>query len=48
MPGTAITINVVAVNGSPSFSPNPATIPAGQMVVWHVASSRLLAIIFIV
>jgi plastocyanin len=35
MPGTAVTINVVAVNGSRSFSPNPATIPAGQMVVWH-------------
>jgi plastocyanin len=35
MPGTAVTINVVAVNGSQSFSPNPATIPAGQMVVWH-------------
>jgi len=34
-PGTAVTINVVAVNGSQSFSPNPATIPAGQMVVWH-------------
>jgi plastocyanin len=35
MPGTAVTINVVAVHGSQSFSPNPATIPAGQMVVWH-------------
>ncbi len=35
MPGTAVTINVLAVNGSQSFSPNPATIPAGQMVVWH-------------
>jgi len=33
--GTAVTINVVAVNGSQSFSPNPATIPAGQMIVWH-------------
>jgi plastocyanin len=32
---TAVTINVVAVNGSQSFSPNPATIPAGQMIVWH-------------
>jgi hypothetical protein len=31
--GTAVTINVVAVNGSPSFSPNPATIPAGQMII---------------
>jgi plastocyanin len=29
------TIDVVAINGSQSFSPNPATLPAGQMVVWH-------------
>ena len=30
-----VTINVVAVNGAQSFSPNPATLPAGQMIVWH-------------
>jgi plastocyanin len=30
-----VTINVVAVNGAQSFSPNPSTVPAGQMVVWH-------------
>ena len=30
-----VTINVVAINGMQSFSPNPATLPAGQMVVWH-------------
>jgi len=34
IPGV-VTINVVAVNGAQSFSPNPATLPAGQMVVWH-------------
>ena len=34
VPGV-VTINVVAVNGAQSFSPNPATLPAGQMVVWH-------------
>jgi plastocyanin len=38
-PGTAVTINVVAVDGSQSFSPNPSTIPAGQMVVWHNVDS---------
>ena len=38
-PGTAVTINVVAVNGSQSFAPNPSTIPAGQMVVWHNVDS---------
>jgi plastocyanin len=31
----AITINVVRENGAQSFSPNPATVPPGQMVVWH-------------
>jgi plastocyanin len=30
-----VTVNVVAINGAQSFSPNPATLPAGQMVVWH-------------
>lgn len=30
-----MTINVVAVNGAQSFSPNPASLPTGQMVVWH-------------
>jgi plastocyanin len=30
-----VTITVVGINGSLSFSPNPATLPAGQMVVWH-------------
>jgi len=34
IPGV-VTIDVVAVNGAQSFSPNPATLPAGQMVVWH-------------
>src|SRR6266516_5613488 len=30
-----VTINVVAVNGAQSFSPNPATLPSGQTVVWR-------------
>jgi plastocyanin len=30
-----VTINVIAENGAQSFSPNPATLPPGQMVVWH-------------
>src|SRR4029434_9190547 len=30
-----VTVNVVAINGGQSFSPNPATLPAGQMIVWH-------------
>lgn len=34
-PAGAIIIDVVAINGSQSFSPNPATIPAGQTIAWH-------------
>src|SRR5262245_58525264 len=34
-PPDAITINVVGINGAQSFSTNPATVPAGQTVVWH-------------
>jgi len=34
-----VTINVVAVNGAQSFSPNPASLPDGQMVVWHNVDS---------
>ena len=34
-PSGVVTINVVGVNGAQSFAPNPATLPAGQMVVWH-------------
>jgi plastocyanin len=34
-PGGAVTIDVVAIRGSQSFSPDPAMVPAGQMVVWH-------------
>jgi plastocyanin len=30
-----VTINIVGINGAQSFAPNPATLPAGQMVVWH-------------
>jgi plastocyanin len=30
-----VTVNVVAVNGAQSFSPNPATLPSGQRIVWH-------------
>jgi plastocyanin len=30
---------LVAVNGSQSFSPNPAAMPPDQMVVWHNVDS---------
>jgi len=34
-PAGALTISIVGINGSMSFSPNPASVPAGQIVVWH-------------
>jgi plastocyanin len=34
-PAGAVVIDVVRENGAQSFSPNPASIPAGQMVSWH-------------
>jgi plastocyanin len=34
-PADAITINIVGVNGTQAFSPNPSTVPAGKSVVWH-------------
>jgi plastocyanin len=30
-----VTVNVAAINGAQSFSPNPATLKAGQRIVWH-------------
>src|SRR5260221_2993010 len=33
--GNAVTIDVVAINGAQSYAPDPARVPAGQMVVWH-------------
>ena len=34
-----VTVNVVAIRGAQSFSPNPATLPAGVQVVWHNVDS---------
>ncbi len=34
-PASIVTVNVVAIRGAQSFSPNPATLPAGVQVVWH-------------
>jgi plastocyanin len=38
-PGATVTIDVVSINGSRSFLPNPATLPSGQLVVWHNVDS---------
>jgi plastocyanin len=39
VPANAIVINVVAINGAQSFSPNPGSVPSGQLVVWHNVDS---------
>ena len=36
---SVVTINVVAIRGAQSFSPNPATLASGQVVVWHNVDS---------
>ena len=38
-PAGAVVINIVGISGDRSFSPNPATVPAGQTVVWHNVDS---------
>jgi plastocyanin len=39
VPSNAVVINVVAINGAQSFSPNPGSVPSGQLVVWHNVDS---------
>src|SRR5262245_54882615 len=38
-PSGVVTIDIVRDNGAQSFSPNPATLPSGQMVVWRNVDS---------
>jgi plastocyanin len=39
-------INVAGISGAQSFSPNPATVPAGTRVVWHNADSVTHRVVF--
>jgi len=45
-PAGAVVINVVGINGAQSFSPNPATIPADKMVVWHNVDTVTHRVVF--
>ena len=38
---TTVTINIIGDRGAQSFSPNPATVPAGQMVIWRNTDSMV-------
>lgn len=35
LPDGSVVIDVVRENGAQSFSPNPATVAAGRIIVWH-------------
>lgn len=37
--GADVTITIIGMNGSQSFSPNPATVKVGQKVAWKNADS---------
>jgi plastocyanin len=45
-PAGAVVINVVGINGTQSFSPNPATVPPGQMVAWHNVDTVTHRVVF--
>jgi plastocyanin len=45
-PASAITIDVVGIDGAQSFSPNPATLPPGQRVVWHNVDTTPHRVVF--
>ena len=45
-PADAVTIDVVGINGTQSFSPNPSTVAAGQMVVWHNVDNTTHHVVF--
>jgi plastocyanin len=45
-PADAVVINVVGINGAQSFSPNPATVPTGRLVVWHNIDSVTHRVMF--
>ena len=45
-PAGAMVISVVGINGAQSFSPNPSTVPIGQMVVWHNVDTVTHRVVF--
>ena len=45
-PAEAVVINVVGINGAQSFAPNPASVPAGRLVVWHNVDSVTHRVVF--
>jgi plastocyanin len=39
-PPADLTVNIVGINGSSSFAPNPTTVTVGQRVVWKNVDTR--------
>jgi len=42
----AVVIDIVGINGAQSFSPNPSTVPAGRLVVWHNTDTATHRVVF--
>lgn len=41
-----ITINILGIRGPESFSPNPATVPDGRLVVWRNTDTLVHRVVF--
>lgn len=39
-------MDIVGINGAQSFSPNPATVPPGEFVVWQNADAVVHRVVF--
>lgn len=46
LPADAVVINIVGVKGGQSFSPNPASVPLGKVVVWHNTDTVAHRVVF--
>ena len=45
-PAGATIINIVGINSALSFAPNPGSVPAGQLVVWHNVDTVTHRVVF--
>ena len=46
LPTDVVVINIVGERDAQSFSPNPATIPAGHTVAWHNTDNTTHRVVF--
>jgi plastocyanin len=45
-PPDPVVIDIVGIKGSLSFSPNPATVPAGRLIVWRNVDTTTHRVVF--